>query len=194
MSTEALLFQTGYLTLLDFGDEDCEWIHRLRHPIREVRLNLNRALLSALLPDGAPEIIAQVVMRRQLRTADLGGIERSLRGLFAGIPADWDRRNTTAKYEGHCASVVYSFFTGLGVDLRVEDSSGAGRLDIAVRAYGRVFLLEFKVQEQAIAGSAMAQLKGRGYADKYRHLGEPAYLLGWRSARRHGLWHASARS
>ena len=58
MSTEALLFQTGYLTLLDFGDEDGEWICRLRHPIREVCLRLNRALLSALLPDGAPEMIA----------------------------------------------------------------------------------------------------------------------------------------
>ena len=58
MSTEALLFQTGYLTLLDFGDDAGEWIYRLRHLIRGVRLNLNRALLSALLPDGAPDMIA----------------------------------------------------------------------------------------------------------------------------------------
>ena len=178
MSTEALLFQTGYLTLLDFSEADGEWIYRLGYPNREVRQCLNRAMLSALMADGAPDVNAKSLMRRQLRTADVGGIERSLRGLFAGIPADWHRRNKIATYEGHYASVVYSFFTDLGLDVRVEDSSSVGRLDMAVRAYGRVFLLEFKVQEQAGAGSALAQLKDRGYADKYRHLEEPVHLLG----------------
>ena len=178
MSTEALLFQTGYLTLLDAGEEDGEWIYRLGYPNREVRQSLNRTLLGALLPDGAPDVKATNLIRRQLRKADLSGIERSLRGLFAGIPADWHRRDKIAKYEGYYATVVYSSFTGLGVDVRVEDASNAGRLDMAVRAYGRVYLLEFKVQEQAGVGSAMAQLKDRGYANKYRHLDETVHLLG----------------
>ena len=60
----------------------------------------------------------------------------------------------------------------------MEDSSSRGLLDMAVRAYGRVYLLEFKVRERARAGSAMAQLKERGYAEKYRHLGEPVHLMG----------------
>ncbi len=178
MSTEALLFQTGHLTLLDSGEEEGEWIYRLGYPNREVRQSLNRTLLGALLPDGAPDVKATSLIRRQLRTADVSGIETSLRGLLAGIPADWHRRNKIAKYEGYYATVLYSFFTGLGLDVKVEDASNAGRLDMAVRAYGRVYLLEFKVQEQAGVGSAMAQLKDRGYADKYRHLDETVHLLG----------------
>ena len=36
-----------------------------------------------------------------------------------------------------------------------------------------VYLFEFKVVELAGEGAAMAQLRTRGYADKYRHLGQP---------------------
>ena len=46
-----------------------------------------------------------------------------------------------------------------------------------VRAGGRVYLFAFKVIERAGRGAAMAQLRERGYADKYRHLGEPVRLV-----------------
>ena len=48
---------------------------------------------------------------------------------------------------------------------------------MAVRSGGKVYLFEFKVLERAGSGAAMAQLKERGYADKYRHLDEPVYLV-----------------
>ena len=74
--------------------------------------------------------------------------------------------------------MFYSYFAGLGLEVRVEESGSGGRLDMAVRAAGRVYLFEFKVVERAGPGAAMAQLKQRGYADKYRHLGEPVHLGG----------------
>ena len=40
-----------------------------------------------------------------------------------------------------------------------------------------MYLFEFKVFERAGPGAAMTQLKGRGYADKYRDLGEPVHLV-----------------
>ena len=48
---------------------------------------------------------------------------------------------------------------------------------MAVRCNGRVYLFEFKVVETASKGAAMAQLKERRYADKYRHLGQPIHLV-----------------
>ena len=48
---------------------------------------------------------------------------------------------------------------------------------MAVRAAGRVYLFEFKVVERAGPGAATAQLRERGYADKYRRLGEPVRLV-----------------
>ena len=49
---------------------------------------------------------------------------------------------------------------------------------MAVRFNDRVYLFEFKVVELASAGAAMAQLKERRYADKYRALGQPIHLIG----------------
>ena len=48
---------------------------------------------------------------------------------------------------------------------------------MAVRFNGNVYLLELKVVEMAREGAAMAQLKERRYADKYRGSGEPVHLI-----------------
>ncbi len=49
---------------------------------------------------------------------------------------------------------------------------------MALRCGGRVYLFEFKVVERAGDGAALAQLRGRGYADKYRSPGGPIHLVG----------------
>ena len=61
---------------------------------------------------------------------------------------------------------------------RWKISSSRGRVDLAVRYRGNVYLFEFKVVEMAPEGAALAQLQARGYAEKYRALGEPIHLLG----------------
>ena len=66
----------------------------------------------------------------------------------------------------------------MGYEIAVEESSSRGRLDMAVRAGGHVYLFEFKVVELAPPGAALAQLRERGYADKYRARGEPIHLIG----------------
>ena len=60
----------------------------------------------------------------------------------------------------------------------MEDSTSHGRLDMVVLFNGHVYLFEFKVVEMASAGVEMAQLQERRYADKYRALGQPIYLIG----------------
>ncbi len=107
----------------------------------------------------------------------MAGLEELLRALFKSIPYEWHANNPIAGYEGYYASVFYSYFAGLGLDIAVEDSSSRGRLDTAVRFNGNVYLFEFKVIEQAGEGAAMAQLRQRGYADKYRHLDWPIHLI-----------------
>ena len=48
---------------------------------------------------------------------------------------------------------------------------------MAVRFNRQVYLFEFKVGRAGSRGAAMAQLKARRYADKYRGRGEPIHLL-----------------
>ncbi len=59
-----------------------------------------------------------------------------------------------------------------------EESSTAGRLDMAVRFNQQIYLFEFKVTEIEPAGNALQQIKDQGYADKYRADGQPIHLIG----------------
>ena len=49
---------------------------------------------------------------------------------------------------------------------------------MAVRFNRQVYLFELMVVEMAGEGAAMAQLKARRYAEKYRGSGEPIHLVG----------------
>ena len=178
IATEALLFQTGYLTILDAEDLGGELLYQLGYPNREVRQSLNRSLLRYLVKDATRQTANSRRLYRLLEANDFAGLETLFHAFFASIPYDWYRNNDIAQYEGYYASVFYSYFAGLGLDIRVEDSSSHGRLDMAVLFNGCVYLFEFKVVELASAGAAMAQLQERQYADKYRGLERPIYLIG----------------
>ena len=124
-------------------------------------------------------------LQRLLAAHDCAGLQELFHAFFASIPYERHtarrcRRtyNDIAQYEGYYASVFYSYFAALGYEIAVKESSSHGRLDMAVRTGGHVYLFEFKVAELAAAGSALAQLRERGYADKYRGRGEPIHLIG----------------
>ena len=97
---------------------------------------------------------------------------------YASIPHDWYRKNKLANFEGYYASIFYSYFAALGLDIRLEDTTNKGRIDMAVLFEGQVLLFEFKVVELTPEGRALQQIKDKGYADKYRARGEPIHLIG----------------
>ena len=177
IGTEALLFQTGYLTIAAKEDLGDETLYRLGYPNREVRQSLNRSLLRHLVQDATRQMANQVRLYRLLEANDFTGLEELFHAFFASIPYEWYTNNDIAAYEGYYASVFYSYFAALGLDITVEDSTSHGRLDMAVRFNDNVYLFEFKVVELAGEGAAMAQLQSRGYAEKYRHLGQPIHLI-----------------
>ncbi len=180
MEPEALLFQTGYLTIKGVeGADDPTRLprYRLGYPNREVRRGLAGRLLRAAVPRDARELATGDGLRRLLAANDFGGVETLFKAFFDSIPYEWYANNDIAKYEGYYASVFYGYVEGAGLDATVEDSSNRGRLDMAVRFNGHVYLFEFKVVASAPEGAAMAQLRARGYAAKYRHLGQPIHLV-----------------
>ena len=177
MATEALLFQTGYLTIQEEEDMGGEPLYRLGYPNREVRQSLNRSLLRFLVRDSSRQMANSVRLFRLLEANDFAGLKTLFQAFFASIPYEWYTNNDIARYEGYYASVFYSYFAALGLDITVEDSTSRGRLDMAVCFSDNVYLFEFKVVETASEGAAMAQLKDKRYADKYRALGQPIHLV-----------------
>ena len=178
IATEALLFQTGYLTLTGETDLGGESLYRLGYPNREVRQSLNRSLLRRLVGDATRQTANSVRLHELLAARDFDGLRVLFRAFFASIPYEWYTNNDIAGYEGYYASVFYSYFAALGLEVAVEDSTSHGRLDMAVRFGGDVYVFEFKVVELEPEGAAMAQLRERDYAAKYRGGGGRVHLVG----------------
>ena len=171
--TEALLFQTGYLTILDEQRGAAGSLYRLGYPNREVRCALNLALLAAMAPDVSAT--AECARLEQLLARhDAAGVEKLFRAFFASVPHQWYVNNDIDHYEGYYAAVFYSHFVGAGLDVVAEESTSRGRSDIVVRHPAGVWVFEFKRD----ANDALAQIDRKGYADKYGHLDLPIHRIG----------------
>ena len=175
----ALLFQAGYLSVHAVEEtETRELIYTLGYPNREVEMSLNRVLLPGYGVPGRAASLNRQTLLKALRERDWIAMETTLRALFASIPSDWYRKNPLAGFEGHYASVFYSHLAGLGLDLRVEDATNQGRIDLTLVQQEQVFLFEFKVVADAPEGHALRQIRDKGYAEKYLGRGANVHLIG----------------
>ena len=178
LAPEALLWQTGYLTITGLRQIGVRWEYSLGYPNLEVSAALNDSLTKALV--GRSGEVSELNSRLYdvLMAGDFAALRRHIESLFAAIPSDWYRNNPIARFEGYYASVFYSHFAALGLDLVPEDASHHGRLDLRLRFNHQIWLFEFKVVELSPQGKALDQIKQKGYADKYRAEGLPIHLIG----------------
>ncbi|NCC84328.1 MAG: hypothetical protein EOM03_09405 [Clostridia bacterium] len=178
MPVEALLWQSGYLTFAGQRRVGVRTEYALTYPNLEVQSALNDALHKALVGNASHAESCQNRLFDLLVARDFPALETHTASLFAAIPHDWHRKNELARYEGYYASVFYSHFAALGLDIRLEDATSLGRIDMTVLFDGAVFIFEFKVVEDSPEGRALAQIKARNYAEKYRALAQPIHLIG----------------
>ena len=178
VGTEALLFQSGYLTIKAGEDPGGGALpYRLGYPNRAVRQRLNEQMLRYLVKNSRRRMVNHVRLYRALEANDLPRLRKTFRRFFTSIPRGWYAHHDEAGYEGYCASVFYSYFAALGFQIVVEDATSRGRLDMAVLFQDNVYLFEFRVVELAGEGAATARLQGRGYVEKYLHLNLPIHLV-----------------
>ena len=179
----ALLFQTGYLTIAGEVRDGFDTLYRLDYPNLEVKIGLNRGLLAWLgSRHGEPKRRGRELCTL-LEANDFAGFGDRLRAWLSGIPYQWHARGDLARYEAWYASLLYMCLRAAGSDPAVEESPGRGRADMVLRLGGRVFVLEFKVVDgeanaSAALDTALAQMRGRGYAERYRADGTPVHLVG----------------
>ncbi len=182
VSAEALLFQTGYLTIVDEIEIESDSSYIFDYPNFEVRKSLSVGLLGELdqLENDVKVLGRQLC--EQLKARDFEGFGRQLHSYLSGIPYHWHRGDELARREAWYASLLYACLQTLEVDLRTEDASSEGRADL-VLLYGRqVFVLELKVaatdaEVEGKVDEAMEQMRARGYADKYHNRDEPIHHI-----------------
>ncbi len=183
IAIEALLFQTGYLTIAGEEKQGHRTLYRLDYPNLEVRLSLNDELLAWLSRKGVEPLERGREFCALLETNDFAGFGEKLRAWLAGIPYQWHAKGDLARYEAWYASLLYMCLRSVGVDFDVEEASHRGRADMVVRLGGQVFVLEFKMAEgegddAAALDAALAQMRERGYAETYRDHAGPVHLVG----------------
>ena len=162
-----VLFQSGYLTIDSVDDSDpYTTMYSLTCPNSSVRTALQYRLFKHYTDKNDPSYRSN--MRRALRNAQLDTIEAELKRLFASIATDNYRRNNIAHFEGYYASVVYSFFAGMGLQVISEDVSNLGCIDLTIQLENHTYIIEFKVvKRKSKNNSALQQIIQQGYAAKY---------------------------
>jgi hypothetical protein len=184
---ETLLFQTGYLTIKSIERLGPTIIYHLCYPNLEVKHSLNDYILKYLSNQSMEKEKNKSKLYRILYAGEVAKLKDLFHAFFASIPYNWYTNNNIANYEGFYASVFYTYFTAIGVEVKVEDATNHGRIDMVAILNSRCYVLEFKVNELTPEGKAMEQLKERGYHEKYvgyesKHLGsgtvKEIYLVG----------------
>ncbi len=175
---EALMFQAGYLTIASERQIMGRLELTLKYPNLEVQAALNDSLLQSLT--GAQNLPGPYISRLYdlLMARNFTGLKDLFHAFYASIANDWYRKNEMSGFEGYYVSIFYSYFAALGLDIRLEDPTNQGRIDMTVLFDAQVFLFEFKVVELNPAGAPLLQIKNMHYFDKYRSRGEPIHLIG----------------
>ena len=167
IETTTVLFQSGYLTIDSVDRSDPYAVsYKLVCPNHSVRSALQDSLFRYYA--GNKDDSFRSTISQALRHADLDSIESELKRLFASIAADNYRKNNIARFEGYYASVIYSFFVGMGLRVVAEDVANPGRIDLTIQLADKTYVIEFKVvKRKAKSNSALQQIIQRDYAAKY---------------------------
>ncbi|MCY4149800.1 MAG: PD-(D/E)XK nuclease domain-containing protein, partial [Gammaproteobacteria bacterium] len=99
------------------------------------------------------------------------------------IPHAWHDRADPGGYEAWYAGLLYMSFRTMQVELKAEEMTSHGRSDMVLLHQKQVFVLELKMVENKAGAekgidSAIAQIREKGYAKKYRNRKEPIHLIG----------------
>jgi len=168
---ETLLFQTGYLTITGRRQVGAREIYELGYPNLEVKMSLTDYILHYLLKETSNKEDNKIAIYEALVEADFDKLQTVFHSLFASIPYNWYVNNDLDKYEGYYASIFYCYFAALGIDVKPEDPTNHGRIDLIIKLDRHIYLIEFKVIElDQNKNKALAQIKTKKYFEKYQAL------------------------
>ena len=167
-----LLYQTGYLTITDSAREGVYTQYTLGFPNDEVRTAFSKAVsrkFSALPATEHASLLNQ--MLSALRHDGVNDMLDALSCFFANIPA-----NITVKREKYYQALFYAVFVLIGARTYAECWTNRGRVDAVVETPCGIYVFEFKLN--GTAEEALAQIKEKGYHEKYLRAGKKLTLAG----------------
>lgn len=178
----ALLFQTGYLTIVAAKSTTAGQIYTLNFPNSEVRLAFFYQLLPVFLDKNLGEVEPDVLPLPDLLEAEnVPGFMLHLRRIFGKIPY-----NLHIETEKYYHSLFYMLLTVLNAKIDLETLTTLGRMDASIEFEKLVYVVEFKFAKpggkvksaKTLANSAVRQMEKNKYAEVFVGTGKKIALLG----------------
>jgi hypothetical protein len=169
---EALLFQTGYLTIKQRYDMDGSARYQMSYPNREVRESFINHLLQYLSQQPFSRLTALAdSLTAQLNSNHLSVFMEEITAIFSDIPYDLSKNQN----EGYFHSLFYLTLRLLGASISCEIETNRGRIDAILETKNHIYIIEFKMGK---AADALTQIKNQGYFEKYKTQKKPVTLVG----------------
>ncbi len=169
---EALMYQTGYLTIKEVYEREYGEEYRLGFPNKEVRISFNEDVLPLVLKDNIRENIADKIIEI-LKGEKLEELKKQLEVLISNI--------SYVHYKGESSYVIaiFSLLYSTGLNVITEDNTHKGRIDLAIVVNKEiVYIIEVKVIEREDErGKAIKQIEEKEYYKKYMNY-ERVYIVG----------------
>ena len=160
-----LLYQSGYLTIKEYDSELNEYI--LGFPNEEVKYGF----LNELLPQFTPSFgtsssgFSTTGFIKLLRVGNIEGTMKMLQAYFATI--EYDAIPKKLQVEKFYQFVFWQLFTLMGQFVQTEVKNNKGRADAVVKTADSIYVFEFKMDDNATAEAALAQINSKDYAIPY---------------------------
>jgi Holliday junction resolvase-like predicted endonuclease len=169
---EALMYQTGYLTIKEAYEREYGQEYKLGYPNKEVRISFNEDVLPLVLKDEVKENIAGKIIGI-LKGERLEELREQVEVLISNI--------SYVHYKGESSYVIaiFSLLYSTGLNVITEDNTHKGRIDLTIIVNKEiVYIIEVKVIErEEEKGKAIRQIEEREYYKKYMNY-EKIYIVG----------------
>jgi len=167
LKPEALLFQTGYVTIKDVFQR----LYSFDYPNQEVKTAFLEILFHSYTK-GLRNGSRFVLLAGYLHQEDFEQFFETVTAIFASIPYTLE----TKRDEAYFHTLFYFMVCASGVDVRSEVLTCDGRIDLVAEFNDKVFIIEFKCNQSAEAG--IRQIRENGYDQKFKSGGKQIILMG----------------
>ncbi len=157
---EALLYQTGYLTIKDYnGNSD---VYTLSYPNSEVKTAFIESLSTYFTPVENNKIYTLLDhLVDALLANDLEKVfNKVLKVFYAKVEYD-----IKIPHEKYYQTIFYIIFMMLGVRIKTEVKTNDGRMDAVVKTDTHIYIFEFKLDKSTKV--ALKQIKEKEYYNRY---------------------------
>ncbi|GHV72341.1 ATPase AAA [Spirochaetia bacterium] len=170
MKAVPLLYQSGYLTVVDYDEEFDEY--KLDYPNEEVRSAFAKSLIEDYLqaPDDKSNTL-YTQLPRALAKGDIDTVINTIKVFLSSIPYDIIKES-----ENYFQTAIHLIFTILGMNCRSELRIASGRIDTLVELKNYVYCFEFKLN--GTAEDALAQIDTKEYLLPWKGSGKKLFKVG----------------